>query len=106
MLICLSLAEWKPCVFLFCLTIQIDGKDYEYHEPNQSPLEPPYAEASDLLKNGTMDLRKPNSSVVRHDLASTSIKNFKLEARGKKSDAMPGKSLENPINLDALSIND
>jgi len=68
-----------------CYPLNIDGKQYEYHEPNQAPIAPPYQEAIDLLEKGTVDLRKPNSSIVVRDAASTSLSEFKLQAIRKKT---------------------
>ena len=56
----------KPC-FGFLLKriiyLQLDGKEYEYHPPTQSPINPPYQEACQLKR--TDQLAKPFGDVSK-----------------------------------------
>ena len=45
---------------MFFFTPQLPGRDYEYHKPTQSPINPPYQEACHLRR--TDQLAKPVKS--------------------------------------------
>ena len=45
------------------LSLQLDGKEYEYHPPTQSPINPPYQEACQLKR--TDQLAKPFGDISK-----------------------------------------
>ncbi|EZA49978.1 hypothetical protein DMN91_011406 [Ooceraea biroi] len=63
-----------------CYPLDYEGKEYEYHEPVQTPISPPYATALSLLANKDTDFRKADVSVVIENEGPSSISEFKKRA--------------------------
>ncbi|XP_076237110.1 tRNA methyltransferase 7-32 isoform X2 [Calliopsis andreniformis] len=92
-----------------CYPLDYEGKEYTYHEPVQTPIDPPYAEALSLLGNRDTDFRKANVSVVIDNLSSMSISDFKKQAKEKRKGARTKKtekveSKEDIIDEDSLGL--
>ncbi|XP_046427051.1 putative tRNA (cytidine(32)/guanosine(34)-2'-O)-methyltransferase [Neodiprion fabricii] len=60
-----------------CYSLEYEGKEYKYHEPNQSPISPPYEEAITLLEKGKLQLKKPGTSLTVFNEPECSISAFK-----------------------------
>ena len=70
-----------------CYPLDYEGKEYQYHEPVQIPIAPPYEEALSLLENGSTDFRNADFSVVIDNLKSMSLADFKNQANEKRKEA-------------------
>lgn len=75
----------KSC-YVYLWFIQYEGKEYQYHEPVQIPIAPPYEEALSLLENGSTDFRNTDFSVVIDNLKSMSLADFKEQANEKRKE--------------------
>lgn len=73
-----------------CYPLDYEGKEYTYHEPVQTPIDPPYAEALSLLGNRETDVRKSDVSVVIDNLSSMSLFDFKKQAKEKRQETDKG----------------
>lgn len=60
-----------------CYSLEYQGKEYRYHEPEQSPITPPYEEAISLLEKGKLQLKKPGTSLTVFNQSETTISEFK-----------------------------
>lgn len=68
---------------------QLPGRDYEYHAPTQSPIDPPYKEACQLRK--TDKLAKPNkqskTGLENEIITTDSDNNFKDNVDDKNAES-------------------
>lgn len=76
-------------MILFLFSFQYQGKEYKYHEPNQSPITPPYEEAIALLEKGRLQLKKPGASLTVFNQNETSISAFKDKCNISSPDPKP-----------------
>lgn len=77
-----------------CYPLNFEGKEYTYHEPVQTPIDPPYQEALSLLADRDTDFRRPDVSVVVDNLNSMTISDFKKQAKQKSKTKNEHKTCE------------
>lgn len=70
-----------------CYPLNYEGKEYEYREPVQAPIAPPYAEAISLLKNRDVEFHAADISVVVENESMSSISGFKKEVESWNREA-------------------
>ncbi|XP_066598030.1 tRNA (cytidine(32)/guanosine(34)-2'-O)-methyltransferase-like [Prorops nasuta] len=61
--------------------LNFDGKEYKYHEPVQTPISPPYAEALALLETQSTDFRRSDKCVVIDNSLPKSLSDFKSSSK-------------------------
>ncbi|XP_012265683.2 putative tRNA (cytidine(32)/guanosine(34)-2'-O)-methyltransferase [Athalia rosae] len=64
-----------------CYPLDYEGKEYEYREPNQSPITPPYEEAIALMEKGQLQLKKPGTSLTISSIPKSSLAEFKEKCK-------------------------
>lgn len=69
-------------LFIRWFFFQFEGRGFEYHEPVQTPIAPPYEEVLGLLDKTV--LGKPSGSVVEH----SSLEDFKKDVI-EKNESLP-----------------
>ena len=68
----------KPITDVSVFFPQLDGKEYEYHPPTQSPINPPYQEACQLKR--TDQLAKPFTDVSKQTEGTDSVESDNVES--------------------------